>query len=93
MPWPHSGPQVQQKRNSHCNRPGFHATDNASIVLMSTNATLQLVKQETQLHADDKARHAQEYVAPQLKFVNIQYSILFMCVCMVFFLFFSALCE
>ena len=38
---------------------------------MTTNATLQLVKQKAQLHADDETRHAQEYVAPQLKFVNI----------------------
>jgi len=34
---------------------------------MSTNASLQLVEQKAQLHADDEARHAQEYVTPQLK--------------------------
>jgi len=34
---------------------------------MSANATLELVEEEAQLHADDEACHAQEYITPQLK--------------------------
>jgi len=37
---------------------------------VATNSSLQLVKEKTQLHANDEARHAQEDVAPQLKFAR-----------------------
>jgi len=37
---------------------------------MSTNPPLQLVEKKAELHADDEAGHAQEYVAPQLTQVN-----------------------
>ena len=47
--------------------PGLHAADNAQVVLVTPDASLEVVEQVPQLHADDEARHAQEDVTPQLQ--------------------------
>ena len=47
--------------------PGLHAADNAQVVLVTPDASLEVVEQVPQLHADDETRHAQEDVTPQLQ--------------------------
>ena len=44
----------------------FHAADDATIVLMSAEPSLEFMEQEAQLHTDDKAGHAEEDVTPEL---------------------------
>ena len=47
--------------------PSLHAVDDAQVILLSLPASLELVEQETQLHADHQARHAQEDITPYLQ--------------------------
>ena len=47
--------------------PSLHAVDDAQVILVSLPASLELVEQETQLHADHQARHAQEDITPHLQ--------------------------
>ena len=50
--------------------PGLHTVDDAQVILVSLPASLELMEQETQLHADHKARHAQEDITPYLQWCN-----------------------
>lgn len=47
--------------------PGLHVPDDAAIILMTFDATLELVEQVSQLHANHQAGHAQEDISPQLQ--------------------------
>ena len=61
---PHRLPQLRHVL------PRFHAAHDTQVVLVATNATLEVVEQIAQLHADDQTRHAEEDVTPQLKQQN-----------------------
>ena len=45
----------------------FHAADDAPVVLVAPDASLELMEEIAQLHAYNEARHAEEDVAPQLQ--------------------------
>lgn len=46
--------------------PGLHVVNDSQVVLMSANATLDLMEKISQLHKDNQARHGQPDVTKKL---------------------------
>lgn len=54
------------KRTPHPQLPGLHVVDDTKVVLVSTDAALDLMEEIPQLHEDDQACHGQPDITKKL---------------------------